>query len=109
MFLVIASSGLDGLIKIWELASGQLVRTIDGGPGELCPNFIVSINFMMLISRYSVDIWTIVFTPDSEHIATGSHGGKINLYSVESGNRTNSFDTRGKFILSTACVRSILV
>ncbi len=47
-----------------------------------------------------------MFTPDSEHIATGSHGGKINLYSVESGNRTNSFDTRGKFILSTACVRS---
>ncbi len=36
MFPVIASSGLDGLIKIWELASGQLVRTIDGGPGELC-------------------------------------------------------------------------
>ena len=51
-----------------------------------------------------MDVWTIAYTPDSRYLATGSHGGKINLYSMEDGSKTNSFDTRGKFILSVACV-----
>lgn len=33
--VVAASSGLDGLIKIWNLTTGQMVKSIDGGPGEL--------------------------------------------------------------------------
>ena len=30
---VAASSGLDGYIKLWDLESGKLVKSIDGGPG----------------------------------------------------------------------------
>ena len=65
------------------------------------------LKFNVLFFYSIVDIWTLTFTPDSEHIATGSHGGKINLFSVETGTKINSFDTRGKFILSTACVKLI--
>ena len=32
--VVAASSGLDGLIKIWNLSTGQIMRSIDGGPGN---------------------------------------------------------------------------
>ena len=34
--LVGASSGLDGYIKLWDLRSGKLLRSIDGGPGMCC-------------------------------------------------------------------------
>ena len=35
--LVIASSALDGHIKLWEIESGKLIRTIDGGPSKPLP------------------------------------------------------------------------
>ena len=80
---VAASSGLDGYIKLWSLASGEQLRSIDGGP---------------------VDVWTLAFSPDSKSLASGSHNGKINLFSVEDGKKGSSLDTRGKFIMSIAYV-----
>jgi len=32
-YSVAASSGLDGYIKLWDLESGKLIKSIDGGPG----------------------------------------------------------------------------
>ena len=33
-FLVVgASSGLDGYIKLWDIETGKLLKSIDGGPG----------------------------------------------------------------------------
>lgn len=55
-----------------------------------------------------VDSWTVAFSPDSKYIATGSHLGKVNIFGVESGKKEHSLDTRGKFILSIAYVRSIM-
>lgn len=31
--LVGASSGLDGYIKLWDMETGKLLKSIDGGPG----------------------------------------------------------------------------
>ena len=28
-----ASSGLDGYIKLWDMETGKLLKSIDGGPG----------------------------------------------------------------------------
>ena len=50
------------------------------------------------------DAWTVMFSPDGQHLATGSHTGKVNLFSVETGKKEASLDTRGKFILSIAFV-----
>ena len=85
---VAASSGLDGYIKLWSLVSGEEVRSIDGGP---------------------VDVWTLSFSPDSHYLATGSHNGKINLFSVEDGKKEKALDTRGKFIMSIAYVSHVMV
>lgn len=57
-------------------------------------------------SSPSVDAWSVAFSPDSKHIATGSHHGKVNIFGVESGKKEYSLDTRGKFILSIAYVRN---
>ena len=56
-----------------------------------------------------VDAWSVAFSPDSKHIATGSHHGKVNIFGVESGKKEYSLDTRGKFILSIAYVRTKLL
>ena len=34
LVLVAASSGLDGYIKLWDLETGKLLKSIDGGPGK---------------------------------------------------------------------------
>ena len=82
--------------------TGEEIRSIDGGP---------------------VDVWTLAFSPDSQvvqdtlfrtlshvvltpqFIATGSHNGKINLFSLSEGRKTTALDTRGKFIMSVTYVR----
>ena len=81
--VVIATSSLDSYIRIWDLQSGEKTKTIESGP---------------------VDVWSLTFTPDAKHIVSGSHSGKINWFTVETGKLEQSFDTRGKFTLSIACV-----
>lgn len=70
-----------------------------------CCNFIKS-TFSFSLCTPAVDAWSVAFSPDSKHIATGSHHGKVNIFGVESGKKEYSLDTRGKFILSIAYVRS---
>ena len=78
-----ASSSLDSTIRLWDLGTGGLLKTIDAGP---------------------VESWSVCFSPDSKMVATGSHLGKIVVYGVESGKQEQSFDTRGKFTFSIAYV-----
>ena len=85
-FSVIATSSLDSYVRVWELQSGEKKQTIEAGP---------------------VDVWSVMFTPDSKHLISGSHAGKINWYNVETGKLHQSYDTRGKFTLSIACVSTI--
>ncbi|GIY87790.1 WD repeat-containing protein 61 [Caerostris darwini] len=49
---IAASSSLDSHIRLWDLHTGQQLKSIDAGP---------------------VDAWTVTFSPDTKYIATGSH------------------------------------
>ena len=73
--------------------------------------FAISYNVFTIILYFffTVDTWTVAFSPDSKLIATGSHAGKINLIGVESGKKESALDTRGKFTMSIAyvCHRAI--
>lgn len=103
--IALASSGLDGHIKIWDIETGTFIKNIDGGPSNVhTPSIPIPPPPLHL-----VDVWTIVHTPDGRYLATGSHGGKINLYEVDTGTKFTSFDTRGKFTLSVACVRKTMI
>ena len=44
-----------------------------------------------------------------QFIATGSHNGKINLFSLSEGRKTTALDTRGKFIMSVTYVSHMTV
>lgn len=60
---------------------------------------------MTLFSLFPlVQAWTAKFSPDSKHIATGTASGDINQYSVESGEKVQTFEGRGKFAMSVAYV-----
>jgi len=77
-----ASSSLDSSLRLWDLETGEKLSSIEVGP---------------------VDIWTVVFSPDDKFIVSGSHAGKIHMYSTETGKQENALDTRGgKFTLSVA-------
>ncbi|XP_041774335.1 WD repeat-containing protein 61 [Anopheles merus] len=79
---VIASSSLDSSLCIWKAETGQLMNQISVGP---------------------VDLWTVAFSPCDKYIISGSHEGKISLYSVETGKAEQVLDPQnGKFTLSIA-------
>jgi WD repeat-containing protein 61 len=84
---VCASSSLDSSMRIWDLERGEKIANMDVGP---------------------VDMWTLAFSPDDKYIISGSHGGKITVYNVETAKAEQTLDTRGKFILSIAYVNRFL-
>ena len=45
------SSSMDSLIRVWDLEKGVVKQTIEAAP---------------------VEAWTVAFSPDARHIATGS-------------------------------------
>jgi WD40 repeat protein len=77
------STSLDSQIRIWDIQSHSLVRTIDAGP---------------------VQAWTTCFSPDGRQIAAGTHSGLVNVWNLESGEKEKPLDTRGKFVMSVAYV-----
>ena len=54
-----------------------------------------------------MEAWSVGFSPDGKHIATGSHSGKINVWTVESGEKDRVLDTKSKFVMSCVYVSSL--
>lgn len=79
---------MDSSLLLWDVITGEKLDSFDVGP---------------------VDIWTIAFSPDDRFIVSGSYSGKINMYGVESKKLEQTLDTRGKFTLSIAYVKKILI
>lgn len=80
----IASSSLDSGLCIWKTETGQLLNQAALGP---------------------VDLWTVAFSPCNRYVISGSHEGKISLYSVETAKPEQVLDPQnGKFTLSIAYV-----
>lgn len=80
----IASSSLDSGLCFWNAENGQLINQVTLGP---------------------VDLWTVAFSPCDKFVISGSHEGKISLYSVETGKVEQVLDPQnGKFTLSIAYV-----
>jgi WD40 repeat protein len=55
-----------------------------------------------------VNAWSLAFSPDGQYIATGSFGGKVDLYNSENGQKEMTLDTQTKFVLSAIYVKKIL-
>jgi WD repeat-containing protein 61 len=80
----LVSTSIDSNIRIWDLEkNGELIKSITAAP---------------------VECWKAKFSPDGQLVATGSHNGDINFFSVESGKKVNSLPTKDKFLMSIAYV-----
>ena len=79
------TSSLDCQIRVLNLSSGAVEKTIDAGPGEL---------------------WQVAYSPDETKLASGSQQGKINFFDIETGKIAQEISTQAKFVLSVAYVRA---
>lgn len=80
----IASSSLDSGLCLWKIETGQLLNQAALGP---------------------VDLWTVAFSPCDKYVISGSHEGKISMYSAETAKPEQVLDPQnGKFTLSIAYV-----
>jgi WD repeat-containing protein 61 len=78
---IFASSSLDCNISIWDLETYEQLKKIESGP---------------------LESWTVQFTRDSQHILTGNADGKVEMFSVETGKKEKSLETKQKMSLSIA-------
>ncbi len=58
---VIATSAEDGVVKLWDKVSGQLITTLYGHYGG---------------------VTTIKFSPDGKQLATGSYDGRVIIWDL---------------------------
>lgn len=76
------STSMDSCIRFWNVEKGVCEKVIEAPP---------------------IEAWTICFSPDGRHVATGSQTGNVNIYGVESGVKEMSLDAQKKsFCMSVA-------
>ncbi len=109
--MAIASGSFDGTIKIWNLETGALIRTLTGhsDAGEMVSSVAIAPNGTLLASSSNgyggtIKIWnlstgeliytlvdqpsgisSIAISPDSQLLASGSEEGNIQLWKLDSG------------------------
>ena len=78
----LATTALDSKIRVWDLGNlGEAPsRVIDAGP---------------------VEAWTVEYV-DEGTLATGSQTGAVNLWNIESGEKTGAMETAGTFVMALA-------
>eukprot|EP00124_Ichthyophonus_hoferi_P002128 Ihof_evm11s133 gene=Ihof_evmTU11s133 len=70
------SSSLDSNIKLWDLNTNQLIRSIDAVPART---------------------WQAKLSPDSKYLATGTFNGTVDIYEVATGTKkTEPYSPDGK-------------
>ncbi|HXF61455.1 MAG TPA: WD40 repeat domain-containing protein, partial [Caldilineaceae bacterium] len=69
----VATGHSDGGVRLWNVASGRLVRTFAGSPAP---------------------VHLLAFSPDSRQVAAAAHGGIVNVWDLFDGSLDLSFDGR---------------
>jgi WD repeat-containing protein 61 len=76
------SSGMDSRLRLLDLESGKLRSTIDAGP---------------------VECWTVSVSPDGQSVASGTHTGAVNVWSLATGALERTLEApEASFVLSVA-------
>ena len=104
----IATASIDGTLKVWDAASGRLMRTIDADAASV-PFGLGPLLKGLGISR--IPIMCVEFSPDGRHVAAGSFAVKIPLkesngvvtvWDVATGQQMLKFENQLGVVLSLA-------
>lgn len=79
----VVANSQDNHIRYWNIDSNEDYINVDAGP---------------------VNAWSVVFSPDSQYVATCTQNGKIVLYATKTGQKYKEFDSTGKFTMCVAIV-----
>jgi WD40 repeat protein len=75
---LIASGGVDGAIRLWDVATGKCIHTFTG---------------------HTAGIWKVAFHPDGNLIASGSLNGEIRIWELDTNRCSHSLLKRNTWIL----------
>jgi WD40 repeat protein/serine/threonine protein kinase len=76
----IASSHLDGAVKVWDAAAGKHIRTLRGPSVGSRPN----------IKGESKAVHGLTFTPDGKHVIGGDRDGTVTVWDVDTGKESRA-------------------
>ncbi len=78
---LLASGGTDGTVRIVDVESSEIVRTLEG---------------------YAESAWPVVFSPDGALIAAGSYDGKVRIWNVDGGKLVGTLGDIGNYVFGLA-------
>jgi len=110
------TGSFDGSLRIWDLTTRSLLRTIDVGVGDVGVDSVAvspdgtriaagmtdgsagiwevaSQRRLTTMSGHSGRVWAVAFSPDGERLATGSADTSIRIWDLDSG--TTAYTLRG--------------
>jgi len=77
----LASGSWDKTIKLWEIPSGNLLKTMEG---------------------HKDDVFSVAFSPDGRYLASGSWDESIKLWEIPSGQLVKTFKGHGSYVYDVA-------
>jgi WD40 repeat protein len=77
---LLASGGADAKVKLWEVASGQEVRTLRG---------------------HKALVWSVAFSPDGRLLASGGADSTVKIWEVASGRTVRTLSGHNSWVISS--------
>ena len=120
---VLASSGTDGTVKLWDPASGKLLRTLaghrdrvwstawdargerlgsGGDDGTVKVWHAASGKLLRTLEGHRASVWSVAWDPCSERLASGGVDGTVKVWDAASGKLLRTLEGHRGWVWSTA-------
>ncbi len=76
---LVISAGDDMLVKLWDAASGKLVRTLEGHAKASPQHFVTA-------------LYALAVSPDGKHLASADRIGAVRVWEIPTGKTVQQFD-----------------